>query len=292
MAWRQLSVDVPGSIKDVVIGELAECSASGFWESGEPRPEVSRLEAYFDLATDLTAVIARLGGIFTDAGFDSPKISITELPDFDWLAEWKKSWTSFSLGAKFFVIPSWSEDSCPPNRVAIHMDPGQAFGTGTHETTQLTLEELENLASGLNPNSHVLDLGTGSGILAIAARHLGFQRVVGCDIDLDSVQVAVENMERNPARGSAIALFCGSMESVRTNAVDLLLCNLTADVIAGLFNEIVRVVLSGGIAILSGILIEQRAQIVNLFENAEWVVEKDSARGEWIALVVRKPKAA
>lgn len=91
MAWRQLSVNVPGAIKDVVIGELAECSASGFWESAEPSPDVSRLEAYFDLSMDLNPLVSRLGEIFAGAGLDTPQISVTELPDFDWLAEWKKS---------------------------------------------------------------------------------------------------------------------------------------------------------------------------------------------------------
>ena len=137
----------------------------------------------------------------------------------------------------------------------------------------------------------ILDLGTGSGILAIAAQHLGYPRVMGCDIDLDSIRVAEENVRRNPAPNSGISLFCGSVDAVRSASVDLLLCNLTADVIAEFFEDIVRAVSAEGIAILSGILKEQRIQIRNLFENAGWNVESDSARGEWVALVIRKPKA-
>jgi ribosomal protein L11 methyltransferase len=290
MACRQLSVDVPESIKDVVIGELAELSATGFWESGEPSPGVSRLEAYFDLSTDLKIVVSRLREIFAHAALDSPRIVIDELPDFDWLTAWKESWGSFSLGSRFFVIPSWREDSCPVGRIPIRMDPGQAFGTGTHETTQLTLEALERDAARIGPQMQILDLGTGSGILAIAARFLGFQHIAACDIDQDSVLVAQENVERNPHGVADISLFCGSIDSVCSDSVDLLLCNLTADVIAELFGDISRVVRAGGTAILSGILTGQRGQIRKLFENAGWHVEDDSERAEWIALLMRRPE--
>ena len=285
---QQLTVDVPEELKDAVIGELSECGAAGIWESGEPLPGITRLEIYFDRAFDLQDVESRLQLVFTRANLPAPKLTTVAVADRDWLGEWKKSYVSFPIGRGFFIIPSWSDSVCPADRLPIRIDPGQAFGTGTHETTQLTLEFLEELAAKSDPLGQVLDLGTGSGILVIAARLLGLQRIVGCDNDPDSVRVAVENLERNVPLGS-VSAYCGSIDSVHSESVALLLCNLTADVILLLFEEIVRAMRPGGVAILSGILVEQRAQIRDAFERASWVVVDDRTRGEWIALVIQKP---
>lgn len=288
---QQLTVDVPEELKDAVVGELSECGAAGIWESGEPFPGITRLEIYFDRALELHDVELRLQQIFTRANLPAPKLTTGTVAERDWLGEWKKSYVSFPIGRGFFIIPSWSDSVCPADRLPIHIDPGQAFGTGTHETTQLTLEFLEDIAAksdASNQEAQILDLGTGSGILAIAARLLGRTRIIGCDNDPDSVRVAVENIERNISSGGVTA-YCGSIDAVRSESVDLLLCNLTADVIILLFDEIIRAMRPGGVAILSGILVEQRGQIRDAFERAGWVVEDDRTRGEWIALVIRKP---
>lgn len=288
---QQLTLEVPEELKDIVIGELSECGASGIWESGEPRPGITCLEIYFDAASDLQDVMIRVRAVFDRAGLEAPKMTVGTVAERDWLGEWKKSYTSFPIGKGFFIIPSWSDSPCPPDRQPILIDPGQAFGTGTHETTQLTLEFLEELAAETNAGGNVFDLGTGSGILMIAASLLGLKQIRGCDNDADSVTVAMANIERNvPGRG--LAAFCGSIDEVDkvpASSVDLLLCNLTADVILLLFKEIVRAVRPAGVAILSGILVEQRAQIRDAFERAGWIVSGDRTRGEWIAMVIRKP---
>jgi ribosomal protein L11 methyltransferase len=111
--------------------------------------------------------------------------------------------------------------------------------------------------------------------------------VIGCDNDPDSISVAAENIARNADQ--FIPVFCGSIDAVRSESVDLLLCNLTSDVIAQLFSEIQRALKPGGSVIFSGILVEQRGQIRDIVTSCDWVVEDDRTRGEWIALVVRKP---
>jgi len=204
----------------------------------------------------------------------------------DWLEEWKKSYVSFPIGRRFFIIPSWSESKCPSGRMPIHIDPGQAFGTGTHETTQLTLALLEECVGMRSPVDRILDLGTGSGILAIAAALLGFRRVIGCDNDLDSVRVAEENIARN-AHG-AVSVYCGSIDSAPSASVDLLLCNLTAEVIADLFGEIRRAVCPGGDALLSGILVEQRERIHDVVTRGGFAIRDERTQGEWLGLAIRK----
>lgn len=286
-SWQQVTIDVPEELKDAVIGELFELGAAGIWESGEPAPSVTRLEIYFNTPIRREDVEPRIRFAFLGICYPLPRIVISPLADRDWLGEWKKSYVSFPIGRGFYIIPSWSESACPPDRMPIRIDPGQAFGTGTHETTQLTLECLEDRAGEVKAAGLVLDLGTGSGILAIAARLLGCGRVIGCDNDPDSMHVAAENIERNTDH--FIPVYCGSIDAVRSESVDLLLCNLTADVIAQVFAEIQRALKPGGAVIFSGILVEQRGQIRDIVTNCSWMIEDDRTRGEWIALVVRKP---
>ena len=283
---QQLTIDVPEELKDAVIGELSDLGANGIWENGEPLPSTTRLEIYFNTPVPLGDVEACLGPVFLRAGVAMPRIVDGTVADRDWLGEWKKSYVSFPIARGFYIIPSWSESKCPEDRQPIRIDPGQAFGTGTHETTQLTLECLEDRAGELKSSGLVLDLGTGSGILAIAARLLGCDSIIGCDNDPDSMHVAAENIERNTDH--FIPIYCGSIDAAQTDSVDLLLCNLTADVIARVFPEIRRALRPSGIVIFSGILVEQRGQIRDLVSACGWVIEDDRTRGEWIAMVVRK----
>src|SRR5215471_11682343 len=160
---------------DAVIGELSELGADGIWESGEPAPAVTRLEVYFNTSVRRDEVEARIGPVFSRANLAIPQILVGTVADRDWLGEWKKSYVSFPIGRGFYIIPSWSESACPPDRLPIRIDPGQAFGTGTHETTQLTLECLEDCAGRVPASGLIVDLGTGSGILAIAAGLLGWR---------------------------------------------------------------------------------------------------------------------
>ena len=201
----------------------------------------------------------------------------------DWTEEWKKSYTSFPIGDDFFVIPSWEQTPCPDDRLPIRIDPGQAFGTGTHETTQLTMHALERW---VEPTQVVLDVGTGSGILAIASRLLGAREVFGCDIDPVATQVAHANIERNAE--NQVWTFCGSVDAVRTGSVHLVLCNMTADLITALFAEIDRVLRPHGIAIFAGILREQNEDIYEVIAGHQFTVHEELTRGEWVALIAEK----
>ena len=168
------------------------------------------------------------------------------------------------------------------SRLPIYIDPGQAFGTGTHESTQLTLESMERW---IDAKHVVFDLGTGSGILAIAASMLGATTVFGCDNDPVAVEVAAENTERNKV--PRIGLMCGSIDSVRANTVSLLLCNVTADVITAIFPEIQRSLCSGAVSIFSGILAIQSEGIRKLTESYGHTVLEETTRGEWYSLTTR-----
>jgi ribosomal protein L11 methyltransferase len=197
--------------------------------------------------------------------------------------EWRKGFTSFPVGRRFRVVPGWETPPEGDTRLAIRIEPGMAFGTGTHETTQLVIEALEERAERA-PGARVLDLGTGSGILAIAASKLGQEHVSACDIDADAVSVARLNFRKNDA---AVAVFVGTLDGVASGALDLLLGNLTGPVIGDLAGEIRRVLGSGGTGLFSGILTEEAGAVESRLAARELTTVRRGTRGEWAFLEVR-----
>ncbi len=286
MSWNQITLDVPDDLKDAVVGELSDDGVAGVWENGAPQPGLTRLVLYFNPRSNLEKIESRVSTIFDRSSRERPVISRSIVEECDWLQEWKKSYTSFPIGDDFFVIPSWENPECPPGRLPIRIDPGQAFGAGTHETTQLAIEALERW---VEPRHVVLDVGSGSGILALASRLLGAGKVFACDIDPTAVQVARANIERNAERD--VWTFCGSLDAVESSSIGLLMGNLTADLIMGLLPEFDRVLDRRGIAILSGILQEQREEARHAVTRGRFVIHEELTRGEWLALVAGKHAA-
>jgi len=283
MSWTQLTFDVPDDLVDTIVGEFDVDGAAGVWEIEAPNPGFTRVIAYFSRRSNIEKVENVLRSIFQRVDKSFPPITRTVVEERDWTEEWKKSYTSFPVADSFFVIPSWENTECPSDRIPIRIDPGQAFGTGTHETTQMTLDALERW---IEPRHIVLDVGTGSGILAIASRLLGAKRVFACDIDAVAAQVARSNIELNA--GQDVYTFCGSLDAVKSNSINLLLGNLTADVILQMFPEFARVISLHGIAVLSGILRDQDEDLREVVERYKFNVFEEITQGEWLALIVEK----
>lgn len=283
MSWNQFTLDVPDDLIDVVVGELSGDGVAGVWESHSPAPGLTRLVLYFDRQCNLEQVQGTVSAVFERLHKPAPSISSMIVEERDWMEEWKKSYTSFPISSEFFVIPSWENPVCPDDRLPIRIDPGQAFGTGTHETTQMTMEAL---ARWVEPEHVVLDVGTGSGILAIASRLLGAKLIFACDNDTIATQVARANIERNAQ--DSVFTFCGSLECVKTASAGLALGNLTADVIVDLLPDFHRVLVTQGMAIFSGILIEQAEEVRTWIVNAGFIIHEEITQGEWLALVVEK----
>jgi ribosomal protein L11 methyltransferase len=283
MSWNQLTLDVPDDLIDTIVGELSGDGVAGVWERAGAPPGATRLVLYFNSPSNLEKIENVIRSIFHRVQHPSPVISRGVVEEADWTEEWKKSYTSFPIADSFFVIPSWEDSICPGDRLPIRIDPGQAFGTGTHETTQLTMEALERW---IEPTQIVLDVGTGSGILAIASRLLGARRVFACDIDAIAARVAQANIERNAE--DDVYTFCGSLDGVSTDSIDLVLGNLTFDVIVNLFPEFARVLRHNGLAIFSGILNDQREDVHDVVHNHQFTVFEEITQGEWLALIVEK----
>src|SRR6185369_8002843 len=188
--------------EDVISSALWENGTLGIMTARESE-KLLTLVAYFDRMLDIDDWRVRLGDVLQQ--FDhTPEqlhdVMVSEVPDEDWLKKWKEGYQPFTVGSRFLVTPSWSREELPNkgSRIVIEIDPGMAFGTGTHETTQLCLKAIEDYWKG----GRLLDIGTGTSILAIGAAKLHPDSyIAACDIDEEAIIVAKENAQINRVEG-------------------------------------------------------------------------------------------
>lgn len=259
---------------------LMEAGAQGT-ETNESGSATVTVTGYFPAIPELEAVRAALLDALRIYNLSSDsliELKTREVPDRDWLAEWKKAWQPVEVG-RFVIAPPWSEVKDAPGRIVIRIEPGMAFGTGTHETTRLCLKAIEKYFRG----GSFLDVGTGTGILAIAAAKLSpGARVDACDTDPAAVEIARENARLNGV-GCQIEFRAGSVME-QTPSADLVCANLTAPVIVELLPSLLGA--TCGRLVLSGILVEQSELVqTSLMALGAGSFEIDQD-GEWIALVV------
>ena len=205
-------------------------------------------------------------------------ISNREVEDADWLAEWKRHWKPTEIG-KFIIAPPWSEVA-DTDKIIIRIEPNMAFGTGTHDTTQLCLKAIGDT---YNAEQSCLDVGTGTGILAIAVAKLGGTNILACDTDADSVKIARENAVLNGV-GNAIVFADGPIDD-STQECDFTCANLTADVIVPILPLLIAK--TKKILLLSGILAEQEKLITDellKFQISNFKIEHS---GEWISIAIK-----
>ncbi|MEO8073043.1 MAG: 50S ribosomal protein L11 methyltransferase [Acidobacteriota bacterium] len=240
---------------------------------------------YFNEKIDDKILREKLNQSLRIYGFSSDsikKIEWREVENTDWLAEWKKHWKPTEI-EKFIIAPSWEKIESA-EKIVIYIEPNMAFGTGTHETTKLCLRAIgENFQSEMS----FLDVGTGTGILAIAASKSEVQssksKVVGCDTDTGSIKIAKENAAFNNVKG--IEFYIGSI-SEETPEFDFVCANLTADVILPILELLVKK--TRKILVLSGILEEQQSLIEEKLRQLNISDFKVQIDGEWISIVIKK----
>lgn len=249
-------------------------------------PDFITLRAYFNSAPDtqkLRERILRDLKLIALPEFALREIRSLTVADQDWLAEWKKGYEPIAIGQSLLICPSWRRDQARnTDRIVIEIDPGMAFGTGTHETTRGCLEMLEKNWKG----GSLLDVGTGTGILAIAAIKLQpGSRVVGFDVDPEAVAVAMENAGINGV-ADEIEIEVNKLSSYHGQEFDIVLANLTADALIPLSPEFPQILKPQGALIVSGILREQTDDVRAALESQDLSVIEMKPDGEWVTIAL------
>jgi len=255
-----LEIRCPPEQKDMLLAELWAAGTAGIVEME------SGLRAFFEDSADRTTLTARFH-----------PISWRREEQRDWVALSRAGWEPLAVGDRFFLVPQWRNDPTPAGRFRIVVNSGMAFGTGRHETTQLCLEALER---HVQPGKALLDVGTGSGILAHAAALLGAQPVWACDVDSEAARIA---------RAESVPhVFLGSLEAVRPESASIIAANISRQTVVRLMPDLLRCLVPGGTAVLSGFERHEVPEVQAAVELHSGTVRDVSSKGDWAALIVAR----
>ena len=232
-----------------------------------------------ELIETVKARIALLPSFGLDIGEGS--VSLSNVNESDWANEWKKYYKPTKIGKKIVVKPSWEDYEKQEGDLVIELDPGMAFGTGTHETTSMCIRELENY---VDETKTVFDIGCGSGILAIAAAQLGAKEVVAGDLDEVAVKVSKENCEINHVSDKVVVKH-GSLFEVVDSKADVIVENIIADIIKILAKDVSKFLKDDGVFISSGIILAKIDEVCQALEENGFEIVKVERLGEWSAIV-------
>lgn len=250
--------------------------------------DVVKIICYFSDQEDIDEKIAsvKMGleniAQFIDIGECSITLGTTN--EEDWANNWKRYYKPFKVGNSIVIKPTWEEYNKENNEeIIIEMDPGMAFGCGTHETTSMCIEHIEK---NIKNDDTVLDIGCGSGILSIVAAKLGAKKVTGIDLDKAAVKVSQENVKLN-GLDNKISIYHGDLISQENEKVDVAVANIMADVILILLDDIEKVLKKGGIFIASGIIQDRYSEIEEkILEKGFSILEK-TEMSEWVAVTAK-----
>ena len=242
----------------------------------------AKIHIYLSPEADVSEKIENLHSLLTDAGINY-SISTAEVHDSDWADNWKKYFKPFDVGDRLAVCPTWEKYTGSDSRKVLKIDPGAAFGSGTHETTRLCLEVLEEYVSS---GKKILDIGCGSGILSIAAL-LGADSACGVDIDAAAVKTAKENGEINGFSEPTLTYLQGDLAGAVEGKFDIITANIVADVIIRLLPDLRRYMSAGGVALLSGIISERSKEVERHIEENNFSIVKKSDNNGWACIVIK-----
>lgn len=228
-------------------------------------------------------ILARLKAQDPDGKYGRLELEMKDVDEEDWSNAWKKYYHPVQVGEHLVVCPSWEAYDRKPDEVVLTLNPGMAFGTGTHDTTRLCMELLEKY---ITPQDTVLDVGCGSGILAITAALLGANKIIGCDIDEVAVKVAGENAALNGVQ-DRIAFHQGDLTSQVEGSFQIICANIVADVIIRLSEDAGSYLAKDGIFITSGIIDTREQDVLNALEQNGFQVIERRTSGGWVALACK-----
>ena len=316
MKWNRFTVKTKTEAEDIVISTLAEVGIEGVEiQDKQPLTEEDKAQMFVDIMPEgpsddgiaylnfyleedadkeaiLKDVREALDDLknFMDIGEATIEESQTE--DKDWINNWKQYFHQFYVD-DILIIPSWEKVKTEDrDKMILHIDPGTAFGTGMHETTQLVIRQLKKYVT---PNTEMLDVGTGSGILGIVALKLGAKHVLGTDLDPCAIPAVAENKEANQIADESFDMVIGNIiddKAIQDQAgyekYDIVTANILADVLIPLTPVIVNQMKKGAYYITSGILDVKEEVVVEAVKAAGLTVVEVTHQGEWVSVTARK----
>jgi len=284
--WLEITVTTAPSAAEAVADVLFESRGGGIEELAVSAGVV-RLRAYLpagpSAAAAVDAVRARLAAL-PSYGLDAGPATVetAELDEQEWADAWKLHFRAFPVGRRLWITPTWDGTVPPVGAVVVRLDPGMAFGSGLHPSTQMCLELLDRR---LRPGDAVLDVGTGSGILAIAAAGLGASRVLAIDADPIAVAVARANVAHNGV-SERVRVEEGDLLTGVQDTADLMVANLTADLHVALLPAVRPYLTPRGVVAASGIVSSREADVERTARTAGLARVQTLRRGEWLCLVL------
>lgn len=314
MNWLEISLTVNGELAESVADVLARFAPNGVMteqgvkfndeeDEGTATGPIT-VRAYLEVNNQLEETRQKIEESLFYLGMIQPVPTPTykQIADQNWMEAWKQHYKPILIGQRLLILPAWLQNP-EPNRIPIKIDPGMAFGTGTHPTTQLCLELMEKhfdkkTVDGRSqtvhrPPSTVIDIGCGSGILSIAALKLGANKVLGVDIDIESVKNSRENADVNEI-GAELILGQGSVMEVLNNQFEfksapLVVANILAPVLLRLFDAgLADLIESSGEIILSGILSHQAESVIEAGQAKGLIKGEICQMGDWVAISLSK----
>lgn len=316
MKWKKFRLKTLASAEDIVTEALSEAGIEGVEiEDHVPLSEnelkqmfvdiplpagqddgTAYLDFYLDEDEDAPGILAsvreRLENLRQYTQIGACTIEEGETEDVDWINNWKKYFHKFKVD-DILIIPSWEKvEDCDSSGMVLHIDPGTAFGTGMHETTQLCMRQLKKVVT---PQTQLLDVGTGSGILSIVALKLGARHAVGTDLDPCAVDAVKENLSANGVPESSMDMVLGNLiDDPKTQTLvgydkyDVVTANILADVLIALAPHIVPAMKPEGILIMSGILDEREKDVEQAARKAGLQIVEVTHQNEWACVTAKK----
>lgn len=277
--YFELHLPTAGFDTDILSAELHNAGCMGIYEKsdddwivylpGDWTPEHHQ---------NVVAVLQRL-----NPAFDVSKLIIEKLPYQNWNAEWRKYFKPVQIGEKLWVRPPWENLPDGATGEAIIIDPQMAFGTGHHETTKLMIQLMQSLDL---QEKAILDLGTGSGILAIAARKLGATSVIGIDIDPEAIENAEHNLQLNKTNG--VEVYVGNISYVVGQKFPVILANIQFHILEPIADALYECLQNEGKLLISGILATEAERFIGIFRRTGFTLESQSTLGEWSGILFTK----
>ena len=317
MKWNKFTLKTRSEVEDIVISTLADVGIEGVEiQDKQPLTESDKQQMFVDIMPDIPDDdgIAYLN-FYLDVDADKEKVladvraALAEMQEFldlgectitesetedkDWINNWKQYFKQFYVD-DILIIPSWEQvKEEDRDKMILHIDPGTAFGTGMHETTQLCIRQLRKY---VKPGMEMLDVGTGSGILGIVAVKFGAGHVLGTDLDPCAVPAVEDNRKANDIPDGAFDMIIGNMiddQETRDRAgyekYDIVTANILADILVPMTPAVVPAMKKGGLYITSGILEDQAYKVLDACRAAGLEIVEQTQQGEWVSITARKP---